>query len=295
MDKPLKKERPNPNTMDQNLAMNPIRQPFTPELFAVFGDPVAHSLSPIMHNRAFAVTGYPGVYLPFRVESIASAVSAMKTLNMKGASVTLPHKVQVLKHLNRMDATAERIGAVNTIHNQQGVLTGYNTDAMGAVSALTQHLVLKDRLVAIVGAGGAARAIGFGVTENEGKVIVLNRSSEQGEKLAADLNGAFLPLAEIEKVDCDVLIQTTPVGMFPNVDASLVPKTVFHRDMTVMDIIYTPLQTRLLKEAEIAGCDTINGLPMFVHQGAFQFELWTGLKAPVAEMQAAVMAALMEE
>ena len=260
----------------------------TPALFGIFGDPISHSLSPAMQNRAFAISGYKGVYLPFRIKTIARAVSAMKTLNMKGASVTLPHKVRVMDHLDCVDAMAEKIGAVNTILNQDGVLTGYNSDALGAVSALTERISLKNRRVAIIGAGGAARAIGFGVLEKEGSVIVVNRTTKTGEQLAEDLGAEFSPLAEIQGVGCDILINTTPVGMFPDVGATPVPGTFFNEHMTVMDIIYTPLQTRLLKDATAAGCATIQGLPMFVYQGAFQFELWTGMQAPVEAMRAAV-------
>ncbi len=264
----------------------------TPAVFGVFGDPVSHSLSPVMHNRAFAFSGYNGIYLPFRIKTIAEAVSAMKTLEMRGASVTLPHKVRIMAHLDHVDALAEKIGAANTILNQDGVLTGYNSDAMGAVTALKERISLKNKRVAIVGAGGAARAIGFGILENQGTVTVVNRTAKSGERLAADLGGDFFPLAEIQGLGCDVLINTTPVGMFPDVDATPVPGTFFNEHMTVMDIIYTPLQTRLLKEATAAGCATIPGLPMFVYQGAFQFELWTGMRAPVEVMRAAVGEAL---
>jgi len=271
---------------------NKSLQSETPAFFGVFGDPVSHSLSPVMHNRAFAFSGYNGVYLPFRIKTIAEAVSAMKTLNMRGASVTLPHKVRVMAHLDHVDALAEKIGAVNTILNQDGVLTGYNSDAMGAVTALKERISLKNKRVAIIGAGGAARALGVGILENQGKVIVVNRTAKTGERLAADLGGDFYLPAEIQRVACDVLINTTPVGMFPDVDATPVPGAFFNEHMTVMDIIYTPLQTRLLKEATAAGCSTIPGLPMFVYQGAFQFELWTGMRAPVEEMRAAVSEAL---
>ena len=264
----------------------------TPAFFGVFGDPISHSLSPVMHNRAFAFSGYNGIYLPFRIKTIAEAVSAMKTLDMRGASVTLPHKIGIMAHLDHVDALAEKIGAANTILNQDGVLTGYNSDAMGAVTALKERLSLKSKRVAIIGAGGAARAIGFGILENQGKVIVVNRTVKPGEQLAEDLGGDFFPLTEIEQLGCDVLINTTPVGMFPDVDETPVPGTFFNKHMTVMDIIYTPLQTRLLKEATAAGCATIQGLPMFIHQGAFQFELWTGMQAPVEVMRGAVSEAL---
>ena len=284
---------------DENRSRTQVSRPVkkslqseTASFFGVFGDPVSHSLSPVMHNRAFAFSGYHGVYLPFRIKNIAEAVSAMKTLNMRGASVTLPHKVRIMAHLDHVDAMAEKIGAANTVLNQDGVLTGYNSDAMGAVAALTERCSLKNQRVAIIGAGGAARAIGFGVRESQGKVTVVNRTVKTGEQLAADLAGDFFPLAEIQGVRCDILINTTPVGMFPDVDATPVPGTFFNAHMTVMDIIYTPLQTRLLKDATAAGCATIQGLPRFVYQGAFQFELWTGMQAPVEVMRAAVSEAL---
>jgi 3-dehydroquinate synthase len=273
------------NQSQEPAAMATKRHPQaeTPALFGVFGDPISHSLSPIMHNRAFAFSGYQGVYLPFRIDDIAKAVLAMRTLNMRGASVTLPHKIRVM---------AQKIGAVNTILNQDGMLIGYNSDAMGAVSALTQRGPLKNQRVAILGAGGAARAVGYGVIENKGKVIVVNRTPKTGQQLATDLGADFCPLSEIQTMDCDILINTTPVGMFPNVDQTPLSGSFFKEHMTVMDIIYTPIQTRLLKEAAAAGCDIINGLPMFVYQGAFQFERWTGLPAPVEVMRAAVSDAL---
>jgi 3-dehydroquinate synthase len=264
----------------------------TPALFGVFGDPVCHSLSPVMHTRAFAVSGYQGVYLPFRIDDIAQALAAMKALNMRGASVTLPHKIRVMAHLDHVDEMARKIGAVNTILNQDGILTGYNSDALGAVAALSESGSLEDRRVVIIGAGGAARAVGYGIRENKGRVIVVNRTEKAGQALAADLGGDFCPLSEIQTIDGDMLINTTPVGMFPHVDQTPVPASFFKPHMTVMDIIYTPLESRLLKEAAAAGCETINGLPMFVHQGAFQFECWTGLPAPVETMRTAVSKAL---
>jgi len=264
----------------------------TPGLYGVFGDPVAHSLSPVMHNKAFAATNFAGIYLPFRVGSIRQAVAAMRTLNMKGASVTLPHKIKVMSCLDQIDAEAQKIGAVNTIHNQNGTLKGYNSDAVGAVSALMERTELRNSRVGIIGAGGAARAIGFGVRARDAMVIIVNRSVDRGEQLATDLDGHFRPLSEAAHVDCDILINATSVGMSPNSANIPVPKEIFKKGMLVMDSIYTPRQTRFLKAAQAAGCETIDGVPMFVHQGAFQFELWTDLKAPVAVMQTAVVAAL---
>ena len=264
----------------------------TPKLFGVFGDPISHSLSPLMHNKAFAHTNFAGIYLPFQVGSIRQAVAAMRTLDMQGVSVTLPHKINVLPHLDQIDEAAQKIGAVNTIHNQDGILKGYNSDAMGAVSALMERTALKNSRVGIIGAGGAARAIGFGLGAKKAKVVVMNRNLDRGKQLAADLDGEFVPLSEAVSVDCDILINATPMGLSPNVTDTPVNKKIFKEGMLVMDCIYTPRQTRFLKEAAAKGCETIDGLPMFIHQGAFQFELWTGLKAPVAVMQAAVESTL---
>lgn len=269
--------------------------PKTTELFGVFGHPVAHSLSPAMHNRAFVFYGYKGVYLPFEIKDIAAGVAAVRTLGIRGVSVTLPHKVKVMDYLDEIDARAGRIGAVNTIVNSDGVLSGHNTDVLGALEAFYERTTIKDKDVVIIGAGGAAKAIGHGIIENGGRLTVVNRSIDKGEKLAADLNAAFLPLAEVQKTTPDIMINTTPVGMQPDNQSTPIPKSVFHQGMTVMDIIYTPLKTRFLREAEAAGCTIINGLPMFIHQGACQFKLWTGLEAPLAVMRKAVLEGLKEQ
>jgi shikimate dehydrogenase len=261
----------------------------TTKLFGVFGDPVAHSLSPAMHNRAFSFAGYKGVYLPFHVEEIEPAVMAVRTLGLRGISVTLPHKVAVMEYLDRLDPQAERIGAVNTIVNADGILSGYNTDCFGAVGALAQHTDIRDKDVAIIGAGGAARAIGWGIVDAGGKVIVVNRSVEKGEQLAGDLSAGFVPLDGANELAADIVVNTTPLGMHPHTGIMPVPAGIFRRGMLVMDIVYTPLKTEFLKQAQAAGSRIVDGLTMFVLQGARQFELWTGLEAPVAAMREAVL------
>ncbi len=272
--------------MDKN---NSTQKNNPTELFGVFGNPVAHSLSPVMHNQAFACTGYNGVYLPFHVEKIEPAVMAIRTLGIRGISVTLPHKVGVMKYLDRLDPLAERIKAVNTIVNADGILIGCNTDCFGAVSALVQHTDIKGKDIAIIGAGGAARAIGWGIVDAGGKVTVVNRSAEKGEQLARDLSAGFVPLDKADELEADILVNTTPVGMHPGIDDMPVSKRIFRRGMLVMDIVYTPLKTEFLKQARAAGSRTIDGLTMFVLQGARQFELWTGLEAPVDVMREAVL------
>ncbi|OQX20976.1 MAG: shikimate dehydrogenase [Desulfobacteraceae bacterium IS3] len=259
------------------------------ELYGVFGDPVSHSLSPVMHSRAFAHIGYNAAYLAFRIKDIAAAVSAIKTLGIKGVSVTIPHKVSIMPHLDALDDMARRIGAVNTVINRDGVLTGYNSDWIGAIKALSEKADIRGKSAAIIGAGGAARAIGFGMVAEGAKVTIINRSADKGGRLAKDLGVEFCPLSDIKKTECQILINTTPLGMTPNTESTPVPKAYLKKEMFVIDIVYNPLKTRLLKDAEQAGCTVADGLSMFVYQGAFQFELWTGKNAPIEVMRDAVV------
>lgn len=248
-----------------------------------------------MHNQALSHVGYNGVYLAFRIDNIGNAVSGIKSLGIKGASITIPHKVPVMAFLDELDATAEKIGAVNTVVNRHGVLTGYNSDGLGAVKALSDKTTLKDKDIVIIGAGGAARAIGFGIKSAGARVTVLNRTASKGETLARDLGAEFQPITRLKKTQCQILINTTSVGMAPDIHAMPIRRGDLDPAMLVMDIVYNPLQTRLLKEAEKIGCITADGLSMFVYQGAFQFELWTGKKAPVEVMRKAVLTALSEK
>jgi len=182
-------------------------------LYAVFGDPLSHSLSPLMHNRAFDFTGYNGVYLAFCVKNIKNALVSVRTLGIKGASVTIPYKLEVMKYLDEADDMAVKIGAVNTVINNDGYLKGYNSDGLGAVKALSEKTVIKGKKIAIIGAGGAARAIGFCMKSEGGRITVINRSVEKGERLAGDLSADYRPLKDIGDLRCDILINTTPVGM----------------------------------------------------------------------------------
>lgn len=261
-------------------------------LYCVLGDPVGHSLSPAMHNCAFAETGFNGVYLAFHVKDIAASVSAIRGLGVKGASITIPHKTAVMGFLDAVDDTACSIGAVNTIVNRKGVLSGYNTDCPGAVNALKEKTTIRDMDITIIGAGGAARAVGFGIVNAGGRLTVLNRNIERGRQLAADLNAKFKPLTDDIVLDCRVLINTTSVGMAPHIENMPIPATQLRKEMLVMDIVYNPLKTKLLQVADDRGCQTIDGVSMFVYQGALQFELWTGKEAPLDIMRQAVLASL---
>ena len=263
-------------------------------LYGVVGYPIGQSLSPIMHNTAFDARGLNAVYLAFETRDIEGCVKGMKALGIRGMSVTIPHKTAVIPLLDGVDDLAKRIGAVNAIVNDDGRLVGYNTDAVGALRAMEEKIELSGKTCLLIGAGGAARAVGFVLKENGVKVEVANRSAEKGRALALSLSCPYIPLDELEKTGADILIHTTPVGMTPDTDVSLVPGQILKKGMVVMDIVYNPLETRLLKMAGDRGCLTISGLGMFIHQGAEQFRLWTGLEAPINVMARAIKTALSE-
>jgi len=261
-------------------------------LYGIIGNPVRHSLSPTLHNAAFSAAGLNAVYLAFEPADIEACVQGIKTFGIKGASITIPFKRSVLPYLDEVDSMAGRIGAVNTIVNESNRLKGYNTDAVGALKALEEKTHIPGMTCVIIGAGGAARAIGFILKEKGVAISIVNRSLSRGELLASSLGCEFVPLNDIESVKGDILIQTTPVGMFPHIDACPVPEKILNPGMVVMDIIYTPLETVLLKKARARGCTVIRGVDMFVRQGAEQFRLWTRLDPPISVMRHAVSEAL---
>jgi shikimate dehydrogenase len=261
-------------------------------LYAVIGDPIAHSMSPVMHNAAFRRIGHNGVYVAFRVTDLPGAVAGIRALNLHGCSVTVPHKVAIMGLLDHVDPLARQIGAVNTIVNDAGRLSGFNSDSPGAMAALLEKTPVARRRVAVIGAGGAARALAHGVTAHGGQLTIVNRSDDRGRRLAGELDGDFCPLADFSGVGYDILVNTTPVGMTPHTDGMPVAHACLRPGMTVMDIVYNPLETRLIRAARDAGCTVVDGVAMFVHQGACQFERWTGKKAPVQLMKKTVLEAL---
>ncbi len=255
-------------------------------LHGIMGDPVGHSLSPAMHNAAFSELGLNSVYIPFPVQDVAGALNGFKALHVRGVSVTIPHKQGVMPLLDEIDPMAARIGAVNTlVLDENSRLKGFNTDWLGANRALADYLRLKGQTILLLGAGGAARAIGFGLLEAGARVILASRTKKSGAELAAALNCPWHPLSAINTLAADGLINATSVGMIPNDDLSPVAAAALVNFPVVMDIVYAPLETKLLREAKEAGCRTINGLAMLLYQGAAQFELWTGRKAPLAVMK----------
>ncbi len=265
----------------------------------VIGNPVGHSLSPAIHNAAFKKMGLNFVYLAWQVDAIGEAVNGLRALgNFRGASVTIPHKVAAIPFLTHLEGTAQRIGAINTIVAEKGELTGYNTDATGALRALRESGVeLKGRRIVVLGSGGAARAIAFALAGESGaeQLTLLGIEDSELTRLAQDIRSqsrlqveeGHLDEAALRRVlpDSHVLIHCTPVGMSPKSDTSCVPASLLHPNLSVMDIVYNPRETRLLTDAKRAGCKTIPGLEMFLNQAVTQFELWTNQPAPVDVMR----------
>lgn len=264
-------------------------------VYAVFGNPVKHSLSPLMHQAALDRMGLKAVYVPFCVTDLKEAVLGIRGLGIRGVSVTLPFKTAVMNYLDEIDEGARRIGAVNTIWNDQGRLKGTNTDWLGFVLSLQAHTEIRGRRFLVIGAGGAARGIVYGLIREGGHPVIINRTAAKAEALAREFGCSFLSGAEIHQAGADGLINTTPVGMAPHGEDSPWPGDRLHHFPVVMDIIYNPLQTRLLKEARTAGCLTISGLEMFIRQGAEQFKIWTGLEAPLSRMREVVLAQLTKD
>jgi shikimate dehydrogenase len=264
------------------------------KIFAVFGNPIGHSLSPLMHQAALKRMDLKARYVPFCVTDIGKAVAGIRGLDIQGVSVTLPFKTEVMKYLDEVEENALRIGAVNTIWNHQGRLKGYNTDWLGFVLSLKEDLGIRGKRFAVLGAGGAARAVVYGLIQEGGQPIILNRTLSKAEALGEEFDCPFFPLSERKKIEADCLINTTSLGMAPDQGISPFPKGLLNRFPWVMDIIYNPLPTKLLKEAKEAGCRTISGLGMFVHQGAEQLKIWTGLEPPWDTMREVVASKLNE-
>jgi shikimate dehydrogenase/3-dehydroquinate dehydratase type I len=244
--------------------------------YVLLGNPVGQSLSPVMHNAALVDLGIPGRYNAFCVSDLTAAVQGIRGMDIRGASVTIPFKVSVMNLLDDISDDAQMIGAVNTIVNDGGRLTGFNTDRLGLMIALRATMAVKGKRFAIIGAGGTARAAAYGIIEEGGMPIIVNRTASKGEKLARKFNCPFYRLEEVGKIKADCLINTTPVGMYPDVGKSPVDAGALAGYKYVMDVIYNPQKTKLLRDAQHWGCQVISGLDMFVHQGAEQLRLWTG-------------------
>lgn len=256
---------------------------------ALIGNPVAHTMSPAMQNAAFEERGLDFVYLAFEVADVEGAVRGMRALGIRGFGVTVPHKVAVMQYLDQIDPVAHKIGAVNTVVNDSGHLSGYNTDWEGLVRALEPHASMENQRVVVLGAGGAARAAAFAMRRRGAQLTILNRTEEKARSLAQEVGGIGGPLSQVESVsEADVVINATSVGMHPHVDETIVGAQHLQPHQVVMDVVYNPLQTRFLREAEQRGCVVVPGCEMLVLQGIVQFELWTEAPAPVDVMRAVV-------
>jgi shikimate dehydrogenase len=271
----------------------PVIDPDT-RIYCLIGDPVAHSLSPLIHNAGYKALGINYAYFSFRVSDIKRAIEGIRELGIRGASVTIPHKTKAIKYMDKIDPMAQKTGAVNTIVNDGGILTGYNSDGEGAIKALEEVTTLKDKKVVLIGAGGAALAITWGLKAKGARLVILNRTGAKAKKLAEKVNaegyGSLKKLPEI--ASADILINATSVGMWPEVNQSIIPKDLLHNKLTVFDIVYNPKETRLIAEARDRGCAVVYGYKMLLHQAAEQFKLFTGLKAPLKAMESALIQAL---
>lgn len=266
-------------------------------IVGLIGHPVEHSFSPPMHNAAFKKLSMDYVYTAFNVDpsNLKEAIKGAQALNIKGLNVTIPHKIEVMQYLDEIDEVASLIGAVNTIDFKN--LKGYNTDGIGAVKAIEEVTEIKNKNVVIAGAGGASRAISFYIAKyGAGSLEILNRNVDKAQKLAGDVKESELidevkydSINNMNLTDADILINTTPVGMHPNInDTPISLAGDMHEDLVVFDAVYNPNETGLLKEAIKANAKPVYGIKMLLYQGAESFEIWTGKKAPIDVMHEAL-------
>jgi len=267
------------------------------KIYGVIGDPIGHSLSPAIHNMAFRKLGLNAIYLAFQVksENLVRAVEGFKALNFQGFNVTIPHKTSIMSLLDKVDPLAEKIGAVNTVKNVDGKLFGYNTDGLGALQALKKSKVkLDNKKIVLIGAGGAGKALAFTFANYAKEMVILNRTEEKAVKLSKTISENFSLQVKGLKLNyenlrnelknADLLVNATSLGMYPNVDKTPVDKNLINQNLVVFDVVYNPLKTRFLKEAEEKGAKIVNGLSMFIYQAVEAFKIWTGLNPPVKTM-----------
>jgi shikimate dehydrogenase len=266
------------------------------KIVGLIGNPVEHSLSPAMHNAAFKELNLNYVYLPFKVsnDNLKNVIAGADSLNIKGLNVTIPHKINIIPYLDEIDPIAKLIGAVNTIDLKNK--KGYNTDGIGALKAIEEVTSFKNKKIVITGAGGSARAISFQVaSEDIDNLVIINRNVDKAKSLSEDIlksseNISYNSLNNLkdELSDADIFIDTTPLGLNPS-DKPIATSNILHEDLIVNDIVYNPIKTPLLKEAEIANSKTISGIKMLLYQGAESFKIWTGITPPLDVMEDAIL------
>jgi len=273
------------------------------QICAVIGNPIAHSLSPAIHNAAFLELDLDFVYVAHRVEDVKNALAGMRALNnFRGMSVTIPHKTVIIKYMDEVTEVDRSIGSINTVINEHGKLLGFGTDGPGALKAIIDAGVeIEGKRVLMLGSGGAARAISFTLARNTrlGELSILDVNKSMLQQLSADLSAGTDAFIKSELLtdkslglameNADIILHCTPIGMQPNQDASLIPAGLFRPEQVVFDVVYTPLETKLLAEASSCGLKVISGIDMFVNQAVLQFERFTGVDAPVDVMRRIVM------
>ncbi|MEX2461798.1 MAG: shikimate dehydrogenase [Paenibacillaceae bacterium] len=274
-------------------------------LYGVFGNPISHSKSPLMLNRAFEVCGINAAYAAFHIEqgTLKEAIQGIRALRFRGVNVTIPYKVEVMSYLDEIDEGARVIGAVNTIVNENGRLIGYNTDGIGYVRSLCEEtgISLQGKKVLLLGAGGAGRGIAYALAKaGAAKVWVSNRTQSKADELVSTISSltaakSIVPEAIAGIIDkVDLVVNNTSLGMHPNINEIPLDSSLLHNRLVVSDIIYTPMETLFLKEAKARGAITHGGLGMFIYQGAYAFEYWTGQQAPIQAMREIVLQSLAE-
>ena len=276
------------------------------KVLGVFGHPIAHSLSPAMQNAALKELEVDYVYVPFDVEPsrLGEAAAAIRTLDLVGVNVTIPHKERIIDYLDAVSEEARLIGSVNTVHNDRGRLRGYSTDGEGFLGPLrSEGFGVQRKCAVVLGAGGSAKAVVYALVTNGAQVTVLNRTVERGETLAEQINAVTsseavraLPLHMPDVIrDADLLVNCTSVGMHPGTERTPCPKELLHSGLLVYDLVYNPLRTRLLEEAEKAGAKTMSGARMLAHQGAESLRIWLRREPPLDLMEKVVMSALADK
>jgi shikimate dehydrogenase len=269
------------------------------KLICLIGDPVEHSISPIIHNEVFRALNLNYVYLAFRVlpEDLMDAVRGLRALGVVGFNVTIPHKVSVMKYLDELSPDAEVVGSVNTVVNRGGRLVGYNTDYLGVVNTFKNlGIKLEGTSATVLGAGGASRAVIYAlVLGGVERVFIVNRTLEKAVSLAGEFsikfpNTSLIPMSLTQEnlreaiQKSHIVINTTSVGMYPRTEESLVPPDLLRSDLVVMDVVYNPLETKLLRDAKAVGAKVVDGVNMLVYQAVASFKLWTGIDPPVDMM-----------
>lgn len=266
------------------------------KLICLIGDPVEHSISPIIHNEVFRALNLNYVYLAFKVppENLVDAVKGLRALGVVGFNVTIPHKVSVMRYLDELSPEAEVVGSVNTVVNRGGRLVGYNTDYLGVMNTFKSlGIRLEGMSVTVLGAGGASRAVVYAlVLSGVERVFIVNRTLERAISLVSEFSSKFpniclTPMSlttenlreAIQK--SHIIINTTSVGMYPRTEESLVPSELLRSDLVVMDVVYNPLETKLLRDAKARGAKVIDGVGMLVYQAVASFKLWVGIDPPV--------------